>query len=496
MRKKVQIGLLLLAAAVLIAGSVLIGGLRQFNIEENFTPIPLAFDPADSTSTYQWNGSEVQIQGGFVKGKIIGKDKVENLVLRSLTPSPIVKVRGNPDSDQALRIQLENINPVNSTVNGAKISQDKVVDPHTIRLDLNLARGEEQTVAIAPDLNKDYPEFIILGDNRDGYQTFATIIEQINAINPIFVIDNGDLVFGGEPNKYRLFYETVSKLRVPLYTTLGNHDIRQNGRDTYTMLFGPPYYAFDYGREHFVFLDSSRGWAEKTAIPEEQYAWLEADLKTASERGQKIFVISHIPPVDPRSNLEKNTFPNEPGVAKTTLFETLMNKYSNYANMDHGFPDKQEAARFENLMTKYGVDTVFNSHIHSYYSFLKGGVQYIISGGAGAELLTTDSYYHYLQVKVTEHENYIKMIQLPSPTNTLQNRYLAAIQLFANAILKEYRTTVVTVAVILALSIGWLLYSTQRSWFKFLKFLAGWLLDVLKYAWKRLKEWQSHADKT
>ncbi|WP_243450205.1 metallophosphoesterase [Desulfosporosinus sp. Sb-LF] len=63
----------------------------------------------------------------------------------------------------------------------------------------------------------------------------------INAIKPAFVVDNGDLVYGGEPNKYRLFYETVSKFQVPLYTTLGNHDIRENGLPIYTELFGPAY---------------------------------------------------------------------------------------------------------------------------------------------------------------------------------------------------------------------------------------------------------------
>lgn len=110
---------------------------------------------------------------------------------------------------------------------------------------------------------KEYFEFINLGDNRTGCQTFSNIIGQINSINPIFVADNGDLVFGGEPNKYRLFYETVSKVQVPLYTTLGNHNIRENGRGTYTKLFGPAYYSFDYRNNHFVFLDSSRGWAEK-----------------------------------------------------------------------------------------------------------------------------------------------------------------------------------------------------------------------------------------
>ena len=139
-------------------------------------------------------------------------------------------------------------------------------------------------------------------------------------------------------------------------------------------------------------------------------------------------------------------------------------------------------------MTKYKVDTVFLSHIHSYFSYIKGNVRYIISGGAGAELLTTDSYYHYLRVKVTNKENYIEMVLLPSPTNTIQDRYVAAVSLFANSILKEYKTAVILIFSILTFAILWLLYNTYNRWWRFLKFIGGWLLDVMRFAVKRYKE--------
>ena len=486
MKNKIRIGVFLLIVFAVIAGISLYFGYNQFNIHENFTSIPNPFNPVDSTSTYNWNGAVVKIQGGFVKGKIIDANKVENLVLRSLSPMPSVTVKGSLDVDKSYNIRIENVNPVNIKVKSSKIDKQQVVDPHTLLIVLNLKRGEERTVEFSPDTKAEYPEFVILGDNRNGYQTFSQIIDQINVINPIFVIDNGDLVFGGEPNKYRLFYETVSKLRVPLYTTLGNHDIRENGRPMYTKLFGSPYYSFDYGNDHFIFLDSSRGWAEKRAIPEEQYVWLENNLKSVF--GKRIFVISHIPPTDPRGSIEENKFPDEPGIEKTGFFERLMNNYSEYKSKDHGFPDKQEAERFENLMTKYKVDTVFLSHIHSYFSYIKGNVRYIISGGAGAELLTTDSYYHYLRVKVTNKENYIEMVLLPSPTNTIQDRYVAAVSLFANSILKEYKTAVILIFSILTFAILWLLYNTYNRWWRFLKFIGGWLLDVMRFAVKRYKE--------
>ncbi|HEY5587213.1 MAG TPA: metallophosphoesterase family protein [Ruminiclostridium sp.] len=212
----------------MIAGISLYFGYNQFNIHENFTSIPNSFNPIDSTSTYNWNGAIVTIQGGFVKGKIIDDNEVENLVLRSLSPMPSLTVKGIADVDKSYNIRIENVNSVNIKVKSSKIDKQQIVDPHILLIVLNLKRGEEQTVEFSPDTKAEYSEFIILGDNRNGYQTFSQIIDQINAINPVFVIDNGDLVFGGEPNKYRLFYKPISKLLVPLYTTHGNHDIREN----------------------------------------------------------------------------------------------------------------------------------------------------------------------------------------------------------------------------------------------------------------------------
>lgn len=330
---------------------------NNFKVDENITPIPLAFDPYSSTSTYDWNGSKVSIQGGFVKGKMEEMDHSDSLLLRSLSPSVKITVKGGSQS-RTYHIRLENVNLKKIDVKNTDSAHS--VGAHTIMLVTTVPAGQEKTLEVT--LKKEpNPEFMILGNNRNGYETFPQIIDQINSMEPAFTIDNGDLVYGGEPNRYRLFYETVSKLQVPLYTTLGNHDIRENGRETYTKLFGPAYYSFDYQNFHFAFLDSSRGWTEKQAIPEEQYQWLEKDLAMA--QGRRIFVVTHIPPTDPR--------------AKT--------------NIDHSFPDKEEAKRFESMMTKYKVDTVFMSHIHEYFSFVKDDVRYIIRGGAGAELLSKDT---------------------------------------------------------------------------------------------------------
>lgn len=199
-------------------------------------------------------------------------------------------------------------------------------------------------------------------------------------------------------------------------------------------------------------------------------------------------MVSHIPPTDPRNKTENNPYPNIPKLHNTDFFEREMNNYLLFKNLNHSFPDKQEAKRFEDLMTNYKVDTVFLSHIHSYFSFIKGGVRYIISGGAGAELLTPNSYYHYLRVKVTDKDVLPEIILLPSPTNQIQDRILFAIQLFASSIYKEYSTWVIGIALISLTILGFALWKTRLKWIPYLKFIFLWLYEVIKFAITKYKE--------
>lgn len=474
---KKTVGWVLIFAFIGVCALFLSYSYEQFIVSRNFKPLPLSFSPEGSVSECDWKGAHVTIKGGFVKGTM-KYDSQENLLVRSLSPAVQLEVSSPKEGTGRLGIMIENINPSYTDISGVGKEARVQVDEHTVLLNIDMSGQTRRAVSLKAKDDSDSFEIVILGDNRNGYQTFANIIGQINSINPVFAVDNGDLVFGGEPSKYRLFYETVLKLKVPLYTTLGNHDIREGGRSEYTRLFGPPYYSFDYGGIHFIFLDSSRGWAEKVAIPKEQYDWLEKDL--AANKGKRIFVVSHIPPTDPREYKDPNTLPE---MKDAGLIEKLMYKYSAYKSLDHGFPTRNEAEKFEGLMTRYNVDTVFLSHIHSYMSFVKGGVRYIISGGAGAELLTTGSYYHYMRVKVTKDDTLLEIVELPSPTNAIQDRYIAAAKLFANSIYKEYRVEVLLLGALLAAAIIWMLYATKETWQVALTFLWAWIMKVIKYGY-------------
>ena len=471
------------------AGVFVYNANATYKVSSNFIALPLNFDPETSSSVVDFENSTIKVYGGFVKGIQKVPASGNYLVVRALSPLPEVYVK--TEAAKSISVMIENINPDFYAKRFAN-SQFKMtkLNVNTLLIDLKVKAGEEATIVPdKPNAADQAGEFkyVILGDNRDGYDTFEQMIEQINGIKPIFVIDNGDLVFSGKSNQYRLFDRLTTRIGSTLCTTLGNHDIRGDGRETYTMLYGPPYYSFDFMDSHFIFLDSSPGWAEKRAISDEQYSWLENDLKKAG--GKRLFVVSHIPPHDPRSNVTKNEIANYANQAKNgeSWAEQKLDSYFENKNMSHGFQDPDEAIKFETLMSQYRVDTVYLSHIHSNFEYYKDGVRYLISGGAGAELLTENSYYHYLVAKIGDF-NTLTMIELPSPVNNYIPRFVAAAKLFYEAFYLENAASVILMLIglaILALLIIIKLYFKKKQ---SITIFGKWVGDIVEFAVKRHKE--------
>ncbi len=103
-------------------------------------------------------------------------------------------------------------------------------------------------------------------------------IDQVNLIHPDFVIFTGDLIFGQKylpadwpPDdtrtgsseyeyEYLWAYNAMSALDVPCFMVMGNHDgyndTVKDGYKWWTQTFGPLYYSFDYGDDHYTMIDT------------------------------------------------------------------------------------------------------------------------------------------------------------------------------------------------------------------------------------------------
>ncbi|MBN8246042.1 MAG: calcineurin-like phosphoesterase family protein [Verrucomicrobia bacterium] len=132
--------------------------------------------------------------------------------------------------------------------------------------------------------------------------------ELIGQTNASFGVTLGDIVFDNlavmEPHN-----AAVALIGIPWWNVIGNHDINTDAPsatdfdDTYNRVYGPNYFAFDYGPVHFVSLDniqwippaertSSTTW--RSALDAQQLAWLEADLKGVP-RERLVLLMMHVP---------------------------------------------------------------------------------------------------------------------------------------------------------------------------------------------------------
>jgi predicted phosphodiesterase len=224
--------------------------------------------------------------------------------------------------------------------------------------------------------------FYVFGDSQ-GYQGG---LEQIVAIakeyRPDFVFHCGDLTPFGQENQYADVLAVLEEFNVPLYTTPGNHDIRLGGGARYIEHFGEPNYSFDLGPAHITAFNSSA-----SDISEDDFEWLDNDLTESNAEWK--FVFTHIPPFDPRP--EEN--------------HTLLNETT--------------STRLLALFNHTGVNTVFAGHIHMYNQTMRNGVRYVISGGAGANLVAErdkGGLYHFINVTLSDSDLTIECIELDSPS--------------------------------------------------------------------------------
>jgi hypothetical protein len=79
---------------------------------------------------------------------------------------------------------------------------------------------------------------------------------------------------------------------------------------------------------------------------------------------------------------------------------------------------------------------IFASHIHGYYIGTWGKTPYIITGGAGAEMLGTDPrhyFYHYLKVNITNDGVKYQVVKIKSPDFEFIDRLIHDAWIYADS---------------------------------------------------------------
>ncbi len=126
------------------------------------------------------------------------------------------------------------------------------------------------------------------------------VVALIRAEKPEFCLHIGDLVDKGSPEHHSIVREIFSKVGVPIYVQIGNHDyITQTDRSSYEELFPARLnYRFEHRGWQFVAIDSTEGLRfEKTSIGDATLRWVDVELPKI-ERAQPLVLFTHFPLAD------------------------------------------------------------------------------------------------------------------------------------------------------------------------------------------------------
>lgn len=214
--------------------------------------------------------------------------------------------------------------------------------------------------------------FLVVGDTQNNPKVTKSVSDLAWGHRPNFIIHCGDLVGTGS-NKREWVHEFFAGAadilcRYSMFPTLGNHE--QNAAlyyDYFTMPEPEWYYQYNWGNTDFFVVDTN----QQISADSEQVKWLEGAL-AASEATWKV-VYHHHPAWTSDENDYGNTWKG---------------------GSDQGYPPVQQF--LVPLYEKYGVDVVFNGHIHLYERTWPirnrktveagKGVVYITTGGGGGGL--------------------------------------------------------------------------------------------------------------
>ena len=175
----------------------------------------------------------------------------------------------------------------NSTVVPQKISATHC------RFTLALPPGETKLSLAPPDWDELTPfKFADMGDIQTAMDSVHEVFQAISQTpNLRFVLCTGDITERGQATEYDLFETQLEHLNIPLYSTIGNHEL-MGDISQWHHRYGRYSLHFDFKGVAFTYLDS--GNATFDSLQYEQLArWLEKHKNDIHIFG------THYPAIDP-----------------------------------------------------------------------------------------------------------------------------------------------------------------------------------------------------
>lgn len=206
--------------------------------------------------------------------------------------------------------------------------------------------------------------FAVMGDSRNGLETFETLIDRTARGGVAFGVHLGDFVPYRTDGEFAfMLHEFSEHAPYPLFVAPGNHDVAADGdAEAFRRALGPTQTFFSYGGDLFLIADNAVRPAE------ESLPWLEEVLKRHAPGKGRIFLFMHRP-----------------------VF--AIDKKTDRMAVDPNSPLHQFAKR-------WGIGYVFFGHYHSYLRAEMDGVRYVVTGGAGSPLYGRRAFHHAMILDV------------------------------------------------------------------------------------------------
>jgi 3',5'-cyclic AMP phosphodiesterase CpdA len=223
--------------------------------------------------------------------------------------------------------------------------------------------------------------------NRLANCRARSVVVQLNALKPEFVIHLGDMVHPVPSQATyvaatRRFHALFSDLQMPLHLVPGNHDVgdkpiawtpavavNQRFLAIYREQFGKNFYAFDHRHCRFIVIDSQI--LNSGLIDEhDQWMWLETQLAT----DQRIFLFKHYPP-----------------------FLHDVDEHEHYDNIA-----EPARSRLLELLQRRRVEALFCGHVHNFFYNRIGGADCYVVPAVSA---VRHDYMELFPVPPTESEH-------------------------------------------------------------------------------------------
>lgn len=309
--------------------------------------------------------------------QVVGGPIVVNVSGKAATVVWVVK-----DGEAKVGISQDAMGTASPALRAEKVGFTGLKPGTTYFYDVSGAESRKGSFKTPPAGNEPY-EFVVFGDTRTRHDMHRRVIEaMLKYSKPEFVLHTGDLVSdGNDSSMWPIFFDIEKDLlrKVAYFPALGNHE--RNSRIFYDLFqVTTPYYSFDWGKAHFVVMNSDIGNVASNLTAKQEFwaqqkAWLEEDLQK-SQGADFRFVIAHHPPITAVSSRQAG---NPEMQAMIPLFE------------------------------KYKVTGGFFGHDHNYQHYLKNGIHYVVTGGGGAPLYDVSKPADGITQKVTSTEHFVRI---------------------------------------------------------------------------------------